>query len=85
MRYVATTYKNVIVSKGINHTDYVDKNEIELTEAQYNSIPIPCKLVDGEFVSCEMPEIEPTDTPTEPTEPTTDEILNALLGVADNE
>lgn len=84
MKYVGTLYKDVIVAKGINYTDFVDEREIELTEAQYNTIPIPCKLVDGEFIPCEMPEIEVPGT-TETAEPTADEILNALLGVADNE
>lgn len=58
MKYVGTLYKDVIVAKGINYTDFVDEREIELTEAQYNTIPIPCKLVDGEFIPCEMPESE---------------------------
>ena len=64
MRYVGTLKGDVIVAKGINYTDYVDKNEIGLTEFQYNTIPIPCKLVNGEFVPCDYPE---NDTPVETT------------------
>ncbi len=57
MKYTATKYKDVLISKGINYTDYVDPNEIELTEEQYNTIPIPCQLVDGKFAPCEFPEM----------------------------
>lgn len=84
MRYVATVNDGVIVAKGINYTDFVDPNEIELTETEYNEIQPPCKLVEGEYVPCEYPKYEGEETPTEP-EPTTDEVLNALLGVTDNE
>ncbi len=77
-KFTATIQNNVIVAKGINYTDYVDEREIELTEEQYNTIPIPCKLVDGEFVPCDFPEYSISQTPTP--EPTTDEVLNALLG-----
>lgn len=78
MRYVGSLLDGIIVSKGINYTDYVDNKEIELTEEQYNSIPIPCKLVNGEFVPCEYPKV----TMTEPKhEPTTEELLNIILGV----
>lgn len=58
MRFVATVQNNIITSKGINYTDYIDKNEIELTEEQYNNIPIPCRLVDGEFIPCNFPEVD---------------------------
>lgn len=58
MRYVGTLYKDVVISKGINYTDFVDEREIELTEEQYNTIPVPCKLVDGEFVACDYPHYE---------------------------
>ena len=78
MRYVGSLLDGIIVSKGINYTDYIDKKEIELTEEQYNSIPIPCKLVDGNFVPCEYPKVimpEPIH------EPTTEELLNIILGV----
>ena len=57
MRYVATVYNDVIIAKGINYTNYFDENEIELTEYQYNTIPIPCQLVDGEFIACDYPKI----------------------------
>lgn len=57
MKYVGTVFKEVIVAKGINYTDIINENEIELTEAQYNNIPIPCKLVDGEFIACDFPYI----------------------------
>ena len=78
MRYVGILLDGVIVSKGIDYTDYVDEREIELTEEQYNSIPLPCKLVDGEFVPCDSPEV--TRPEAEP-EPTTEELLNIILGV----
>ena len=65
MKYTATLNKGVIVAKGINYTDYVDKREIELTEVQYNNIPIPCKLVNGEFVSCDFPKVEGGEAPKE--------------------
>ena len=84
MRFVGSIYKDVIVSKGINYTDYIDKNEIELTEEQYNSIPIPCKLVNGEFISCDFPETEYIPIQTD-TDASVDDILNTLLGVADDE
>ena len=67
MRFVGSIYKDVIVSKGINHTDYIDENEIELTEEQYDSIHIPCKLVNGEFVSCDFPKTECVPVEDEPT------------------
>ena len=69
MRYVGTLKNDVVVAKGINYTDYEDKREIELTEEQYNSITLPCKLVDGEFIPCDYPEDEtPVETTPEPEE-----------------
>lgn len=61
MKYVGILKKGVIISKGINYTDYEDVNEIEITQEQYNTIPIPCKIVDGEFVECEFPESDIKD------------------------
>lgn len=58
MLYVGILTENVIVSKAINYEDIVHSNEIELTEEQYNTIPIPCKLVSGEFVPCDFPEVD---------------------------
>ena len=65
MIYVGTLENDVIVAKGINYTDYIDEREIEFTEEQYNAIPIPCKLVDGEFVSCDYPKFNVVETPEE--------------------
>lgn len=56
MRYTGTVQKGVIAAKGINYTDFIGENEIELTEEEYNTIPIPCRKVDGEFIPCELPE-----------------------------
>ena len=56
MIYVGILYENVIVSKAKNYEDVVHSNEIELTEGQYNTIPIPCQLINGEFVECDFPE-----------------------------
>lgn len=78
MRYVGILLEGVIVSKGIDYTDYIDEREIELTEEQYNSIPLPCKLINGEFVPCEFPKVE---TPVVEPAPTTEELLNIILGV----
>ena len=61
MKYIGMLNDGVIVAKAKNHDDKVYKNEIELTEKQYNSIPIPCKLVNGEFVRCEFPKSEIED------------------------
>ena len=58
IRYTGILQNNVIVAKGKSYTDYVDKREIELTEEQYNTLPIPCKLVNGEFIPCEYPKSE---------------------------
>lgn len=66
MKYVGTIKDGVIVAKGINYTEYEDPNEIELTEEQYNTIPIPCKLVNGEFIPCEYPRSEVVEIPEEP-------------------
>ena len=76
-KFTATIQNNVIVAKGINYTDYVDEREIELTEEQYNTIPIPCKLVDGEFVPCESPKVEVVNIAPEPT--TQDDIDSMLV------
>lgn len=76
MRYVATVENGICTSKGINYTGFVDDREMELTEEQYNTIHIPCKLVDGEFIPCEFPKVKNEDTPTE-TEPTEIEQLRA--------
>lgn len=65
LRYVGTLNDDVIIAKGINYTDYVDKREIELTKEQYNTIPIPCKLVDGEFIPCDFPQYDVVETPKE--------------------
>lgn len=61
MRYVGILKKGVIISKGINYTDYEDVNEIEITKEQYDTITIPCRLVDDEFVVCEFPESDVVD------------------------
>ena len=82
MKYAAILYNDVIVAKSKNYTDNIDKNEIELTEKQYNSIPIPCKLVNGEFVPSEFPKVE---SPQTDTNASVDDILNTLLGVTDDE
>ena len=78
MRYVGTLKDDVIVAKGINYTDFKDEREIELTEEQYNSIPIPCKLVDGEFVECDYPKEEITETEVK-AEPTPQDDIDAML------
>lgn len=78
MRYIASILEGVIVSKGIAYTDYVDSREIELTKEQYNTIPLPCKLVNGKFVPCEHPKVT---IPEPKHEPTTEELLNIILGV----
>ena len=62
MRYTGTIYKGVIISKGINHTDFIDENEIELTKEQYFSIKTPCKFADRKFIPCEFPETETDGT-----------------------
>lgn len=76
MKYIGILNDNVIVAKGISYTDYVDNTEIELTKEQYNSIPVPCKLVNGEFVPCDFPEVE---TPTTEPEPTPQDDTDAML------
>ena len=58
MKYVGTLLMDIIVNKAINYTDYVAENEIELTEEQYNTIPIPCQCINGEFIECDFPVIE---------------------------
>jgi len=84
MKYVATLENDIITSKGINYTDFVDEREIELTEEQYNTIPIPCKLINGEFIPCDFPESNITtgkaDTPTTPSDGdyATTEDVNAI-------
>ena len=65
MKYTGTLSNDVIVAKGINYTEYVDEREIELTEEQYSTIQIPCKLVNGEFIPCEYPKSEVVETPLE--------------------
>lgn len=62
MRYVGTISQGVIIAKGINYTDYIDENEIELTEEQYNTIQTPCKVVNGIFKPCEYPKITVEET-----------------------
>lgn len=85
MRYVGTISQGVIIATGINYTDYIDENEIELTEEQYNTIETPCKLVNGEFIPCDYPKIEVEETEENTENVTTEDVLNALLGVTDNE
>ena len=63
MRYYATMQNDIIVSKGINYTDVVAENEITLTEEQYDTIPIPCKIDGDTFVPCDFPEVESVDLP----------------------
>lgn len=66
MRYVGSVIEGIIISKGIAYTDYVDEREIELTEKQYNSIPIPSKRVNGEFIPCEHPKVTIPEVEKEP-------------------
>ena len=77
MKYVGVLYDNIIISKAKNYDDKIHESEIELTEGQYNTIPIPCKLVDGEFVPCEYPKINMDDDVETETEPTEVEQLRA--------
>ena len=57
MKYAAILYDDVIVAKAKNYNDCINDNEIELTEQQYNTISIPCQLIEGVFVPCDFPEI----------------------------
>ena len=70
MRYTATIENGIYTSKSINYTDFIDDREIELTKEQYDTIPIPCKMINGKFVPCEFPKVinEDMTTKTEPTE-----------------
>lgn len=76
MKYVATVQDNIIVAKGINYTDYVAENEIELTEEEFNTIPIPCRKVDGEFIPCDFPEVEIVEEETDHVYPTQIELVS---------
>lgn len=68
MRYVGIKNKDVIIAKAKLYTDFVDKRQIELTEEQYNTIPLPCKLVNGKFVPCEYPKVTVPEIKPEPTQ-----------------
>ena len=77
-------FKNdICVSKcNVPNEGYVLQNyEREITEEEYNTIPIPCKIVNSEYIPYEFPKTE--DEPEQETEPTTEELLNILLGVSE--
>jgi hypothetical protein len=76
MRYVGIVNDDVIIAKAILYNDFVDERHIPLTEEQYNTIITPCKLVDGEFVPSDFPKFSEPEP-----EPTTEELLNIILGV----
>ena len=63
MKHIGILNNGVIVATAINHTDYIGENELELTEEQYSTIPIPCKLVGVEFIPCKFPVYEVEETP----------------------
>ncbi len=65
IKYTGTIIDNVIMAKGIAYTGFVGNNEIELTKEQYDTIPIPCKLVDGDFVPCDLPTVDGEETSTQ--------------------
>lgn len=77
MKYIGVLNDDVIVAKGINYTDYIDENEIELTEIEYNNLQPPCKLVAGEYIPCEFPTYEGENTPIEE-EKTSEEKISSL-------
>lgn len=59
MRYFGLIYDDIIINKGLKSKLFtLSDNEIELTEQQFNEIKCPCKLVDSQFISCEIPIIE---------------------------
>lgn len=77
-----------VVQKTVSPTSCASGCEVvPVSNAVFNSVPIPSKIVDGEYVKCQAEEIgevawiecEPEPMP-EP-EPTTEDILNAMLGV----
>jgi hypothetical protein len=48
-----------------------------LTEEQFNAIPIPCKVVDGKFIPCDVPYEDYGNVSDETPEPNEVEQLRA--------
>ena len=87
MRYIVKeTTDGVMYDIHYVDDDYVlGEYETEVTVEEANSIPVPCKIIDGEYVPAEAPDnsVECEVEPEKEAEPTTDEVLNALLGVTE--
>ena len=76
MKYIGVLKDNIIVNSLIRYENVeIYDNEIELSEEQYNSIIVPCKLIKGEFISCEYPPDE--IIPSQPIMPTEIEKISA--------
>lgn len=73
MIYIGIKLKDIVISKAIKYEEFIGANELEITKAQYDNLPIPCKLVDGAFIPCDYPVMEMEPHP--PREPTETELL----------
>lgn len=89
MVYIVFLKDNIAVAKG----SYKSLDNIklgvydeyrEVTDTEYKSVEFPSVYTDGEWIKTEVFPVIDFPEPTEP-EPTADELLNALLGVTDNE
>lgn len=55
MNHYLFSINGVFVTKGKRIREVLFENEIRITEEEYDTIELPCKLVDGKYVECEAP------------------------------
>lgn len=89
-RYVLTSKDGIFYKKHILFDDVnLSEDEVEVEATVYYKLKLPARYIEEEYVSVdEFPEIEYElidPTPDVEVEPTTEDVLNALLGVTDNE
>lgn len=90
MKYVIKSENGVIYAKYMTSREELTDIEIEITEDEFELVKVPCRAEyeDGRIIAtnpCNVPEISCEIKQLEPpkSEPTNEDIFNALLGVSE--
>lgn len=89
MKYIIKSIDNIIYSSRMALDDYVlEADEEEITKEQYDTLTLPAVWEDGNLVPSDVWPVTPVypadpDQPGPEQEPTTEEILDVLLGVTE--
>lgn len=64
MIYILVKHDDIYVNKAMyNQKLALTEYMIEITKEQFETIKLPCKYIDGKFISCEMPIFEEETAP----------------------